>query len=888
MIEKSTEQTIQDELVPIEAAIEAQKAQRGILPDDVIELTLSALYEKRDALKQNILSLACGAVAMGNRNIVLGQGAFFAGRDINGNIYIGQPAQNDEEAVQIYLWVLSNSERFLPMRGLNPDACDAAGGTGGQITIESVYVALNTTAFAGDELRSHAERSERFTGKSEERRALRAMEAVAQNRHVVITGDPGSGKTTFLKHLTLCLAAFQIDAQAQWAQRLSDWPDDQFNCLPIPVILRDFARTLTETSETDTPNTLWRFIRSGLKKQNLLFAARPLRHALESGSALVLLDGLDEIPSEKQRVGVRDAISAFSKRYQKSRIIVSCRKHSYEDPARRLDGMADFTLAPLDDALIIQFIDAWYAELQRKGEIKTVQEGDALADRLKEAVGKKDIRRLAPNPMLLTVMAVVNAYKGRLRQMLMEVDRSQTDLKQRLASLAYNVHDASQSSENGQLADISEWELIDHLRNLHPKNSRDWAADVVQTIKERAGLLIERERGVYTFPHRTFQEYLAGAHLAAKSNFSEVASGLWGDLTIWLEVILLSVGRLVYMFEDLDKPLALVQQLNLHLDDEHVEQRGTKSALAGRCLLEIGLNCVQDRNWGKELLETTLGRLGDPRFNPTCWYLPDDDTLGFVPIHAGKFLMGSDPSADPDAGKDEQDQHAIELPEYQMARYPVTVDQYKVFLADTRHETVGAWHRYNKIGNHPVVWVSWYDAVAYCQWLTDLLRASKRTPRPVAELLARQGWVVRLPSEAEWEKAARGDDGRIYPWAGDIDADRANYHKTQIGGTSPMGMFPRGESPYGLQEMSGNVWEWTHSLWGKDWQTPDYSYPYRSDDGRENGSADKSVLRVLRGGAFDGAADLLRCAVRYGDGPGGGYGNIGFRIVLAPGFSSGL
>jgi formylglycine-generating enzyme required for sulfatase activity len=250
--------------------------------------------------------------------------------------------------------------------------------------------------------------------------------------------------------------------------------------------------------------------------------------------------------------------------------------------------------------------------------------------------------------------------------------------------------------------------------------------------------------------------------------------------------------------------------------------------------------------------------------------------------------MGSKPGDDTDAGEEEQDQRAIDLPEYHMAKHPVTANQYKAFLADTRHETVGGWHRYNKIGNHPVVWVSWYDAMGYCQWLTDVLSASKRMPRAVAELLERKGWGVRLPSEAEWEKAARGDDGCIYPWPGEIDADRANYGETQIGGTSPVGIFPRGKSPYGLLDMSGNVWEWTHSLWGKDWQKPDYTYPYRPDDGRENGSADRDVLRVLRGGAFSDDAVNLRCAARDRYDPGDRYGFIGFRIVLAPGFSSGL
>jgi formylglycine-generating enzyme required for sulfatase activity/energy-coupling factor transporter ATP-binding protein EcfA2 len=940
MVEKTTEQNVRDELVQIEEAIQAQESQRDKLPDNLIELTLQALYEKRDALKQKKISLAGGAAAIGNRNVVLGQGAVLVGRDIHGSVYIGQPAQNDKEALQIYLWVLANSQRLLPMRSLNPDAC-SAGDTGGQMTLESVYVALNTTAFAGDEPRSSTKRVEDSLVSSEKIRAISAMEAVARHRQVVITGDPGSGKTTFLRHLTLCLAAVQIDSQSHWNDRLADWPGNERNCLPIPVILRNFARSITQESETDQPNTLWRFIRSGLKKQNLLFAARPLRKALERGTALVLLDGLDEIPSAEQRIRVRDATNAFVHRYPKSRIIVSCRTHAYKDPAWRLDGMAHFTLAPFDDALITQFIDAWYGELQRSGEIKSVQEADELANRLKEAVQKEDIRRLAPNPMLLTVMAVVNTHKGRLpdarallyadivdlllwrwderkaaaskqaprlREMLMKVGRSQTDLKQRLASLAHHVHDSAGSSGNDRLADIGEWQLIDHLRDLHPENSRDWAAEVVKTIKERAGLLIEREPGVYTFPHRTFQEYLAGAHLAANRNFSEVAANLWDDLTTWLEVILLAVGRLVYMVEDLDKPLALVQQLNLRPDGQHAGQRWIKSVMAGKCLLEIGLNRVQDRDWGKGLLKTTrsdlrgiiesgamhlneradagatLGRLGDPRFNPGRWYLPDGDELGFVPIPAGEFIMGSDPADDSSAREEERYQHPITLPEYYMAKYPVTVDQYKAFIADSKAEAENVWHRFNKIGNHPAVVVSWYDAMGYCQWLTNVLRGSKHTPEPVTQLLKHKGWVVRLPSEAEWEKAARGDDGRIYPWTGEIDKYRANYRETQIDGTSPVGMFPQGESPYGLLDMSGNVWEWTHSLWGKNWEKPYYKYPYRPDDGREDELADRSILRVLRGGAFGVVAGFLRCAARFRYDPGDWDWYLGFRIVLAPGF----
>jgi formylglycine-generating enzyme required for sulfatase activity len=240
-----------------------------------------------------------------------------------------------------------------------------------------------------------------------------------------------------------------------------------------------------------------------------------------------------------------------------------------------------------------------------------------------------------------------------------------------------------------------------------------------------------------------------------------------------------------------------------------------------------------------------------------------------VLIPAGEFLMGSDPSLDKDAGDREQPQHTLHLPDYYLAKTPVTNVQYLVFVQATGQQQPEHWKggkpRKGK-GDHPVVLVSWHDAVAYCRWLAQV------TGRPYG-----------LPSEAEWEKGARGSDGRIWPWGNQWDAERCNCEEGGKGDTTPVGAYPQGASPYGLLDMAGNVWEWTRSLWGEHWKEPSFQYPYGLADGREDPDAPGSVLRVLRGGSWGYDRDYARCAVRHGYNPTASFNYVGFRLVFPVG-----
>lgn len=191
------------------------------------------------------------------------------------------------------------------------------------------------------------------------------------------------------------------------------------------------------------------------------------------------------------------------------------------------------------------------------------------------------------------------------------------------------------------------------------------------------------------------------------------------------------------------------------------------------------------------------------------------------------------------------------------------------------------------LANHPVVGVSWYEAMAFCRWLEYQLAASDELARLQTEVsdLNQQpvpALSLTLPSEAEWEKAARGTDGRRYPWGNEIDPNRGNYVDTQIGTTNAVGCFPGGVSPYGVEEMSGNVWDWTRSLWGEDLYNPSFKYPYDATDGREDLEVRTDIRRVLRGGAFFDNVRSVRCALRNRYNPNFRDLGLGFRVSVSP------
>ncbi len=259
--------------------------------------------------------------------------------------------------------------------------------------------------------------------------------------------------------------------------------------------------------------------------------------------------------------------------------------------------------------------------------------------------------------------------------------------------------------------------------------------------------------------------------------------------------------------------------------------------------------------------------------------------LDFVLVPAGEFIMGSDSSRDRNAQPDEQPTHVLHVSEYYIMRYPVTNAQYLLFVQATGHRLPLVWKNDlypEEIAGHPVAGVSFQDAVAFCRW------AGGVTSLP-----------LRLPTEPEWEKAARGSDGRIYPWGDHWDASLCNNREAKLKGTSPVGQFsPGGDSPYGVAEMAGNVQEWISNLFG--------TYPYDAADGREvlvdnidraellprlhetgctsiphslEAALDKSVIR---GGSWRESRHQSRCAYRSWAAPLHRSDDTGFRCCYEP------
>jgi formylglycine-generating enzyme required for sulfatase activity len=819
-----------------------------------------------------------------------------------------------------------------------------AGRSGGRLKLARVYVELDTTSQAEPEKgRSRTARQPGALADSESAKRLTALGALLKHHRLALLGLPGSGKTTFLRHISLHLAANPLPANQGVLKELAlepaalpGWPTAESDLVPITVVLRRFAAECAPklssgepaSAKTGAPSKagrachLWEFIQSNLREENLADAAEPLHDALVAGRAVVFFDGLDEVPDDDQKQFVCQAVDEFARSpFAPSRMVLTCRTFSYRNQDWVVTGFTDVELAELDDPRINQFIAAWFEALSEEGVVTAEQARNKSAT-LWPAIQERGLRELAGNPLQLTNMAVLHRVetlpdnRARLYDRLVgllllqwdkvrfgkdklavplhalrdEADCREEEFVDGLAWLAWQVHDPKRGSQPGQPADISELELRDALERLHPSQDKteagrrkkaDWALRVVAVFRQRGALLREEGRGVFRFPHRSYQEFLAGRHLAQQDDFAKKAASYVDDSRHWWEVVRWAANYMAYVKRSLPNSLGLAAELRAGAAaGETTPLAWRKAYLAGDILAEIGVSQVRR---GSELGETclaqtrqlltqlignnilpakeralagvALGKLGDLRkgVGLTDKSLPDID---WIEIPPGPFPMGDKEEY---YGGQRFECKLITQP-YRISRYPVTVAQYEAFVdADGYTDKAKAfwttagwkWKQSNRVTgpeeyapvyqtpNHPRVSVSWYEAMAFCRWLSEQSKME-----------------VTLLSEAQWERAARHTDGRLYPWSPDQDvAQRCNMADTGIGHTSAVGMFPSGHAVCGAADMAGNVWEWCRTKWRGDYK----DYEKQADD-----RLDGDAARVLRGGAFDFVADGVRCAFRFG------------------------
>ena len=841
-----------------------------------------------------------------------------------GTVNIGTTQQEGTDHLRTaYLNHVLEEAGRLSLDGIDPKSkiCDA----NTCLNLSSVYTALLTRSSEGE-----GKMPENF---SREQKTISALDALNRNQRLVLLGDPGSGKTTFVNFVAMCMAGEALGQENISLNLLTaPLPDDEgdpgkepqpwkHGCLlPVRIVLRDFAaRGLPRVGHAATANHLWLFIAKELEDAALGKYADPLYQELQKKGGLLLLDGLDEVPeANHHREQIRQVVESFVSIFHKCRVLLTSRTYAYQQQNWRIPDIPETVLAPFSDGQIHCFVSHWYANVC---EFRTFSQKDAKgrAVLLGQAIfGSRRLLELARRPLLLTLMASLHSWRGGslpekreelyadavellldwwekgkivldekgeykvVQPSLMEwlnTDRKQ--IRTLLNRLAFEAH-AGQPALTGT-ADIPEDRLMQGLMNLNA-NPDVRPGQLIRHLSQRSGLLMPRGVGVYTFHHRTFQEYLTACHLTDHDFPTKIAKLARNEPERWREVTLLAGAKAAGGAEFAIWALARALCFKSAEKGEAGNPDIWGAQLAGQALAETAaLEQVSEDNrplldrirfWLLRIMEenllpateraiagNSLSRLGDPRFDPEMFFLPNDEELGFVRIRAGEFVMGSDKKRDKYAGENET-LHTVELSEYYIARYPVTVAQFRVFMKETGHYTDEDWERFNTHDTHPVVNVSWEDAVDYCKWLTQRLQEKGRN------------WQIRLPTEAQWEMAARGNDGRIYPWGDAADTDKANYDDTGIGTTSAVGCFPKGISPYGIADMAGNVLEWCHDYWYDKYPSGKITDP----TGPLKGSA-----RVDRGGGYFAAARDCRSADRAGAHPVNRSLILGFRLLrLAP------
>jgi formylglycine-generating enzyme required for sulfatase activity/energy-coupling factor transporter ATP-binding protein EcfA2 len=776
-------------------------------------------------------------------------------------------------------------------------------------------------------------------------RQLSVSEVLAVLRKAVVVGPPGAGKSTVLKYLALVVAATGLASEAT-RDRVGPWAGWEGRDLsPLYVDLGHFVRwpRFPHDSGQITEGLFWDYVAEVEGPQVDSAAIASIHRDLQDGRGLILLDGLDEIPTSAGSSGLRrrreqmaELARVLSTAYEPSPIIFSSREYGYRDWS--IEGFSRVPLAPLATRDIRTLLGRAYcaggiatpdADKRTKAFLTALE---SVPKELKErplflillaTVFERDPRRGLPDHRGTLYRECIDLLlqrwtRGRRDQTSLadRIGCTAEDLYGRLACIAYKTQETTNPTQPERAA-IDEQTIIAELFKLEEAGDRLRAVDALAFLSQHVGILVSPEGARYAFLHRGFQEYLAASWLAADASvrdYSKIRHAIESQPTIWREPCLMLgdiLGRAGgddsrwTLLENLvdappsgpiapDDPRAWSVWLTAHLVNELLPHATTQNRFRRQLLddLRAWMAAVVGRAEALPPIERTdlamtLGKLGDPR--PGTGLSNGVPDLLWCDIPAGSQTIGLDPTLVAMASEAEWARgwrFERETPARQVAvsafcitRYPITQAQFAAFVTaggydKERYWTAAGWvwrkafavdslgvQKWGTQGNLPVTNVSWHEAAAFAAWYSDATGSS-----------------VRMPTAVEWERAARGDDGRLFPWGNTFEPSRANCLETGIGRVCPVGLFPADDGAWGKctpWELSGNIWEWCD-----DSAVPtDKVSSEPAGNSRVTDTTKGVEMKLTKGGAYLNVPFLLKPTYSGKDFPWARYSRQGFRLV---------
>lgn len=834
--------------------------------------------------------------------------------------------------VDEYLDWMQESYGTITLRGIEKGGSQVV-----TLPLESVYVPLlaeREMGFRDDRLGPESDDASaklqlvESSGKTGE---IRLDKVLSLGKRIIITGGPGCGKTTVLQHIAWTLAAFLQGKEALARQRLGLEGEAP---LPVYVPLSLYAAHLRNLKPgvPAEQKSLAYFISEYLiqRQTNLTLPSAFLAHLLRNQTCiLLLLDGLDEVPTEDERVRVVQAIQDLTAGRPNLRVIVTSRTAAYRGRAVLGRGFQYIRVLPLKKEHIESLVRRAYSAIHPQSQQKAKTQADSLLDEIERLENERrnrlgeDVKPFVISPLMVRMLLIVHVndkhlpdqradlYKKAVDAMLRPDYIEDKDVVKELESrisgslamnrdmlqlLAFRMH--TQGKKQGREVDEAT------IRNvLEAEETYAPYVDELLTQTRERGTLLEERGGLYRFLHLSFQEFLTGRYLAQVLHDPDrIAAFLEEGPALdswWREPILLMFGYL-----DIDSPNMLPKVLArlAGMDDQAQTRAKPAFDIQLACAELTAAAFMECKNQYAGLGERLSKRLQElhaesrtESWRPILLASAMDalDRLGYTPPDLYAFVPVGD-------------RNSIS---FYIGKYPVTNEQYARFLKKENFENIALWSDFpkysepdkngeiHKIGDWgqmgwgwlgkaledednpiedgvlyprywrdprfgatrrtaPVVGVSWWEANAYCKWLLEhwdeLEEGRQGLPKPKK---------IRLPTEAEWVRAAGGkQDGRFaFGLLRNPEEEItrcANTAESGIGRTTPVWMYPQGESPLRVMDMSGNVWEWQANFWDKD---------------RDRLS--------LRGGLWSLHQDSTRVSVGDYSPPGSWYGGIGFRMV---------